>query len=166
MAKDDINPTVNRVNLLYKSTTGDQSESELPFKVLIMGDFTHTGEQPILNEREAIEVNSDNLDAVITTLEPKIEITVKETFKGEEGARIPIQLKINSLKDFEPQRLVENIAPLRQILDLRKSLLNARKILSNNPNLVKEIQDILDDKTKREKVQEELSKIIGKKSDI
>jgi type VI secretion system protein ImpB len=145
------------VNLRYKSSSGSEDETELPFKVLILGNFTHSEDPVPLNDREPLTVNNDNLDAVMEALSPTLDIMVNKAPKGEEEPeRIPVKLEFKSLADFEPKKLLQNIEPFRKVMDLRKALLSARKALSGNPILAKELNLALKDPGLRERLKKEI----------
>jgi type VI secretion system protein ImpB len=156
MEKDDLNAEP-RVNLSYKSSSGSEEETELPFKVLIMGNFTHSEDPVPLNDREPLSVTNDNLNAVMEAMSPSLKIMVEKPSPGEEEPeRIPVSLKFKSLSDFEPKMLLKNIEPFRKVMDLRKALLRARKALAANPILGRELNLVLKDPKLRERLLKEL----------
>ncbi|MDR1166809.1 MAG: type VI secretion system contractile sheath small subunit, partial [Deltaproteobacteria bacterium] len=113
-----------RVNIVYKSP-GDEGEGkELPFKVLVLGDFTQSEDPVPLSEREPLQITADNLDAVTRALAPKLDLMARETFSGIEKNEIPVSLTFESLKDFQPESLVAKIGPARKVISLRESLLS------------------------------------------
>ncbi|MDR2350072.1 MAG: type VI secretion system contractile sheath small subunit [Deltaproteobacteria bacterium] len=157
MPKDNSNRPADKVSLLVKPGKDTRDQQELPFKLLILGDFTKSPDPVPVNEREPVTVNSDNLNAVMNSLSPTLEIAVKDSFgDGKEAGERRVRLKFSSFEDFEPRKLAENVDSLKTILDLRKSLLEARKLLAGNPVLAFELGAILGDPAKREKLKKEL----------
>jgi type VI secretion system protein ImpB len=142
MAQDDGKTAHSRVNIVYSSKEGDKSDVELPFKVLVMGDFTRAEDETALNERESIPITADNLDAVMRALSPRIEISVRDILRGGKDSRFPLRLRFESLEDFTPKRLVEGIAPLQEAMALRRRLFEARKALSEKPALAAELKEL------------------------
>ncbi|MDR1081101.1 MAG: type VI secretion system contractile sheath small subunit [Deltaproteobacteria bacterium] len=142
MAQDD-RTAKSRVNIVYRSKEDDRAEVELPFKVLVMGDFTRKEDPASLNERESIPVTADNIDSVMRALAPRVDISVRDILRGEEDSRVPVKLRFESLEDFTPKRLAEDIAPLQEAMALRRRLLAARAALSEKPGLALELQGLL-----------------------
>jgi type VI secretion system protein ImpB len=143
MAHDESGEALGRVRIVYGSGGDEGSEVELPFKVLIMGDFSGLEDGIPLGEREPIPVTADNLDGVMRALGPGVEISVRDALRGEEGSRVPVSLRFESLEDFAPRRLALRVAPLREAADLRRRLLEARRALSENPALASELRGLM-----------------------
>ncbi|MDR1041850.1 MAG: type VI secretion system contractile sheath small subunit [Deltaproteobacteria bacterium] len=158
MAKDNGNAAQGRVNIFYSSREDERSEVELPFKVLVMGDFTLAEDETPLNERESIPVNAENLNAVMRALAPRIEMSVRDILRGDADSRIPVRLGFESLEDFTPKRIAEAIGPLREAAALRRRLLEARKALSDRPELVKDLKALLAKDGARERLSALLEK--------
>ncbi|MDR2354182.1 MAG: type VI secretion system contractile sheath small subunit [Deltaproteobacteria bacterium] len=147
-----------RVNIVYKNPLNEQEEVELPFKVLIMGDFSNTEDPTPLNERHPIPLNDSNLELVFKALSPSLDFRIKETLRGKSDETIAISLQLQSFADFEPNNLVEKIPSLKQVLKLRTSLLAARKCLGNIPELKNKLTELLKDPTQKAQLKQELSK--------
>jgi type VI secretion system protein ImpB len=159
MAQDDAKTAPSRVNIVYNSNEDAKSEVELPFKVLVLGDFTGVEDKTLLSERESVSVNADNLDAVMSALAPRIEISVRDTLRGEDDTRIPVILTFESLEDFTPKRLVDGIKPMHEARTLRQSLYAARQALAERQGLAEEIRVLLNDERVRNRLREELRKV-------
>jgi type VI secretion system protein ImpB len=158
MAQNDDKTAQSRVNIVYHSKEDERSEVELPFKVLVMGDFTRAEDGTPMNERESIPVTRDNLDAVMRALSPRVDISVRDILRGEDDSRIPVRLRFESLEDFTPKRLVQRIAPLQEATALRRRLLEARRALSERPELAKELEELLASDDVRARLRNQLAK--------
>jgi type VI secretion system protein ImpB len=154
MLQDDGKTAPSRVNIVYSSNEGEKSDVELPFKVLVMGDFAGAEDPTPLIDREAVPVNSDNLDAVMRAISPRVEISVRDALRGGKDYRIPVMLSFTSFDDFSPKRLVESIGPLQEALALRRGIVEARKALSERPALAAELKDLLAKEGYRERLLE------------
>lgn len=113
-----------RVHITYEVYTGDAMLlKELPFVVGVLGDFSGdpTAELKSLSERKFIEINRDNFDAIMQRLTPRLELKVKNTLR-DDGTELPVSLRFNSIADFEPARVVEQVKPLKELLDARNKL--------------------------------------------
>jgi type VI secretion system protein ImpB len=146
-----------RVSIMYKSETGDQSEDvELPLKMLVMGDFTGKPGDNAVEERTPVNVNKDNFDAVVKSSNLSLNMTVKNTLDEKEGGTNDVNLKFDSFKDFSPDRVAEQVPELKQLLELRKNLQALKGPLGNVPAFRRAIQDLLKDETTKAAVMTEL----------
>jgi len=146
-----------RVSIMYKSDTGDQSEDvELPLKMLVMGDFTGQPGDNAVEEREPVNVNKDNFDAVVKASNLSLNMTVKNTLDEKEGGTTDVGLQFNSFKDFSPDQVAAQVPELKQLLELRKNLQALKGPLGNVPAFRRAIQDLLKDDSTRAAVMKEL----------
>ncbi len=60
------------------------------------------------------------------------------------------------MEDFEPQRLAEQVEPLRKLIELRRKLANLRSSLYGNDKLDKMLQQILHDHDNLDKLRNEI----------
>ena len=60
------------------------------------------------------------------------------------------------MEDFEPQNVVEQVEPLRKLIELRRKLSNLRSSLYGNDKLEKMLQQILNDDQELNKLRTEV----------
>jgi type VI secretion system protein ImpB len=60
------------------------------------------------------------------------------------------------MEDFEPQRIADQVEPLRKLMDLRRKLANLRSSLYGNDKLEKMLQEILNDQEELDKLRSEV----------
>ncbi len=159
MAKDGSVAPKERVNIVYKPSTGDAvEEKELPLKLLMMGDYTGRADETPLGERKVISVNKDNFSDVMRGQKLEMEFGVDNKLaEGEEAGQLPVKLKINTLKDFSPEEVAQQVPELKKLLDLRDALTALKGPLGNVPAFRKKIQSIVGDDAAREQILKELS---------
>lgn len=148
-----------RVNIVYKSHTGDKTEEvELPLKLLVLGDFSGKPSDEIVEDRKTININKENFDDVMKGYKLSLNLNVPNKLdeKAGEDEQIPVSLKMSGMKDFSPDNIVEQVPELKSLLELRKSLLALKGPLGNVPAFRKSIQSLLSDDTSREKLIREL----------
>jgi type VI secretion system protein ImpB len=148
-----------RVNIVYKSHTGDKSEEvELPLKLLVLGDFSGKPSDEIVEERQTININKENFDDVLKGYKLALNLNVPNKLDPHAGEddKIPVSLNMSGMKDFSPDNIVEQVPELKSLLELRKSLLALKGPLGNVPAFRKSIQKILSDDDAREKLMGEL----------
>lgn len=136
-----------RVQLSYDVEIGDAIESkELPFVMGVLGDFT--GQQdpdnplPKLKERTFVNVDLDNFDEVLDGMAPKASYRVKNKLSAE-GGEFAVNLQFKSLDDFSPEAVVQQVEPLRKLLEARTKLSDLRNKLAGNDKLEDVLSEVL-----------------------
>lgn len=157
MSKEGSVAPKERVNIVYKPATGNaQEEVELPLKMLMMGDFTQRPDDTPLEDRKTINVDKDNFNEVMAKQNLEVNATVQDKLSNEAGAEMAVKLKFKSLKDFEPEGVVNQVPELRKLLELRSALNALKSPLGNVPAFRKKIQGLLGDGEGRAKLMKEL----------
>jgi type VI secretion system protein ImpB len=113
-----------RVHITYEvETEGAKVLKELPFVMGVLGDFSGKPTQPLkpLKDRKFVQIDRDNINDVLARMTPGLEFRVENTLQGD-GSELPVQLKFNSMADFEPGRVVEQVEPLKKLLEARDKL--------------------------------------------
>lgn len=157
MAKEQTVAPKERVNITYKAATGDaQEERELPLKILAIGDYTGRVDERPLEERKPLNVDKDNFDAVMSEHKLAVSVGVKDRLSGEEGGELAIKLKFDTLKDFSPEKIAEQVPELRKLLQLREALTALKGPLGNIPAFRRRLQTVLGDDSARQQLMDEL----------
>ncbi len=113
-----------RVHIKYDvETEGATVEQELPFVVGVMGDFSGDPTEPLkpLKERKFIQVDRDNINDVMARMTPGLSMKVENTLAGD-GSEMAVDLKFNSMDDFTPASVVDQVEPLRKLQETRDKL--------------------------------------------
>ena len=134
-----------RVHITYDvETEGAQEVKELPFVAGVIGDFSGDPTEPLkpLKDRKFVQVDRDNFDQVMRRMSPGLKMRVENTLKGD-GSEMPVELKFNSLDDFEPARIVEQVAPLKHLMETRNKLRDLMVKADGSENLENLLEQIL-----------------------
>jgi len=113
-----------RVHISYEvETEGGSVKKELPFVVGVMGDFSGDPTEPLksIKDRKFIQVDRDNFDNVMARVAPGLKLKVDNTLAGD-GSQMAVDLKFQSMQDFEPAKVVDQVEPLKKLLETRNSL--------------------------------------------
>jgi type VI secretion system protein ImpB len=149
-----------RVHIKYDVETGGAIEmKELPFVMGVLGDFTGQPAEPLakLKERKFVEVTPDNFDDVLKSMKPHLQFKVDNVLSEEPDAgKIGVDLKFESMDDFSPERVAQQVEPLRKLMELRQSLADLRGSLQGNDKLDEILQSTLSDEERMKKLREEL----------
>lgn len=157
MAKDGSVAPKERVNIVYKPATGDAKEEvELPLKLMMVGDYTLRQDDTQLEERKPINIDANNFNDVLKSQNLSLEMTVPNKLSNEDGDEMPVKLKFESIRDFEPENVIRQVDELRQLLELRDALVALKGPLGNVPNFRKVIEEVIADEDARDKLLKEL----------
>jgi type VI secretion system protein ImpB len=157
MAKEGSVAPQERVNITYKSSTGDaQEEVELPLKMLFVGDYTGRSDDTPLEERKPINVDKDNFQQVLAEQNLSLTASVSDKLSGSEGESLNVQLKFKKLSDFSPDSIVEQVPELQKLMQLRNALTALKGPLGNVPAFRRKIQSMLQDEEAKNKLLKEL----------
>ncbi|GAB3054871.1 type VI secretion system contractile sheath small subunit [Acinetobacter apis] len=150
-----------RVQLTYDVEVGDAKEvKELPFVVGVLGDFSAASEveKTKLKDKKFINVDLENIDEVMESLSPRASFQVENTI-SEEGGRIGVDLTFKGMDDFRPESIVQQVEPLRKLVEVRERLTDLRNKISNSERL----EDILDEVLNNTEQVRQLTKEAGDK---
>lgn len=139
-----------RVQITYDVEIGDAIETkELPFVLGVIGDYSGQPEQPLpkLKERKFVEIDRDNFDDVLKGMAPRLQMRVANRLR-DDGSELAVELRFKELKDFEPQRIVEQVEPLRQLLEIRTRLADLRNKITGNDRLEELLDAVVRDTEK------------------
>jgi type VI secretion system protein ImpB len=134
-----------RVQLTYDVEVGDSvQQKEIPFVAGVVGDFTGQRDPnaPLarLKDRKFVSVDMDTFDDVMKGMAPQASFRVDNKL-SESGGEFAVNLKFDKYEDFRPESIVQQVDPLRKLLEARTKLSDLRNKLAGNEKL----EDILDD---------------------
>ena len=58
-------------------------------------------------------------------MKPRLAFQVDNTLQGD-GSKMNVELRFNSMDDFEPEQVVQQVEPLRKLLEARNRLTRPR----------------------------------------
>lgn len=147
-----------RVHLTYDVEVGNAIEAkELPFVVGVLGDFSGKPEEPLpkVKDRKFIEIDRDNFDKVLSGMKPRLSYGVENKLTGD-GGKLAVDLRFNSLEDFEPDRVVQQVEPLRKLVEARRRLSDLVSKMDGNDKLEGLLSDIISNTGAQQQLGKEL----------
>jgi type VI secretion system protein ImpB len=147
------------VHITYDVEVGGAIElKEIPFVVGVLGDFSGKPEEPLprIRDRKFVEIDRDNFNQVLAGMKPRLAFNVENKLTSE-ASKMGIELKFNSIDDFEPDNLVQQVDPLRKLVEARKRLSDLRSKMDGNEKLETLLLDIIQNAGS----QKELSEALG-----
>jgi type VI secretion system protein ImpB len=153
-----------RVHIKYEvETEGAVVEKELPFVVGVMGDFSGDPTRKLeeLRDRKFVQIDRDNFNKVMERMAPGVNLRVANKL-ADDGTEMSLALKFGSIDDFEPSKLVQQVEPLKRLLETRNKLRDLLAKADRSEDLEQLLEKILADKSgdQLKKLAEELN--IGK----
>ncbi|SFK93060.1 type VI secretion system contractile sheath small subunit [Lysobacter sp. cf310] len=146
-----------RVQLTYDVEKGDAIEQkEIPFVVGVLGDFSGKPEQalPKIKDRKFVNVDMDNFDQVLEATSPRAAFRVPNKI-SEDGGEFAVEMKFKTLDDFRPEAVVEQVEPLRKLLEARTKLADLRNKMAGNEKLEDLLSDVLSNTEQLKKLSKE-----------
>jgi type VI secretion system protein ImpB len=154
---DRIRPP--RVQITYDVEVGGALElKELPFVVGVLGDFVGKPEEPLpgVKQRKFVEIDRDNFDQVLAGMKPRLAFTTENKLQ-DDGSKVGVELKFNNMEDFEPDNVVQQVEPLRKLVEARQKLSDLLSKMDGNDKL----ETILNEVVANADKQKELSDSLG-----
>jgi type VI secretion system protein ImpB len=148
-----------RVQITYDvEVNGAMQVKELPFVMGIMGDFSGKPDQPLppLKERKFVEIDRDNFDKVLAGMAPRLAFRANDKMSGKEGQQLNVELRFKSLDDFNPENVVEQVEPMRKLMETRNKLKDLLNKMEGNDKLESLLEDLIKNSGKREQVSQDL----------
>ncbi len=152
-----------RIQITYDVEIGDAIElKELPFVVGVLGDFVGKPDEPMpaLKNRKFVEIDPDNFNQVLEGMKPRLAFNVDNKLQND-GSKVGVELKFTNIEDFEPDNVVQQVEPLRKLVEARQKLSDLLSKMDGNEKLENILNDILANEDK----QKQLSDSLGISSD-
>jgi type VI secretion system protein ImpB len=133
------------VHITYDVETGGAMKKiELPFVVGVLADLSGQPKQPlkILKERKAAYIDRDNFNDVLAKSGARLAIRVPNKLT-DPNSKLAVELNFKHFDDFEPGRIAEQIAPLKELLDMRRELGQLLNRMEGNDKLEQLLSDVL-----------------------
>ena len=162
MAKESLQHTLDRVrsprvHITYDVEIGDAIENkEIPFVVGVLADLSGKPDEPLpkLKDRKFIEIDRDNFNNVLEGMKPRLAFKVDNKLTDDD-TRMAVELRFKSLEDFHPERVAEQITPVRKLMEARRKLSDLLSKLDGNDKLDEMLQDVISNTESLEKLVKE-----------
>lgn len=137
-----------RVQIKYDVEIGDAIVmKELPFVVGVMGDYS--GKQdpdkplPKFKERKFVNIDRDNFNEVMEKMQPRLAFSVPDKISGKDDNKFNVVLNFKQLSDFSPENVVQQVEPLKKLLEARQQLEHLKTKMDGNDKLVGMLEQVL-----------------------
>lgn len=147
-----------RVHITYDvETEGAVVKKELPFVIGITGDFSghNTEDLKPLKDRRFIQIDRDNYNDILKRMNPKLDISVESTL-SDDDSEMKLSLSFKSLDDFEPAAVVNQVEPLKKLMDTRNKLRDLMTKIDRSEDLENILEDVLNNTASLDQLASEL----------
>ena len=134
-----------RVHITYDlETNGAIVEKELPFVMGVLGDYSgdNTENKKTLKERKFSQIDNDNFNDIMSKVNPQLRMKVENTLEND-GSEMSVNLDFKNMEDFEPHKIVEQIEPLKKLMETRNKLRDLLTKADRSDDLESILEDIL-----------------------
>ena len=148
-----------RVHITYDVEIGGAIENkELPFVLGVLGDFSGKPDEPLprVKDRKFVEIDRDNFDQVLAAMKPRLAYRVDNKLT-DDGSKLGVDMRFKSMDDFHPDHVVQQVEPLRKLVEARRKLSDLLSKMDGNDKLEKILNDIVADTG----AQQQLSAALG-----
>ncbi len=152
-----------RVHITYDvETEGAMVKKELPFVVGVMGDFSgNNSDNPKpLKDRRFIQIDRDNFDDVLRRMNPKLKLKVDNKL-SDDDSQMGVELEFNSMDDFQPAAVVNQVEPLRELMETRNKLRDLMTKVDRSEELEELLERVLNNSDDLQKLNADLGETEG-----
>jgi type VI secretion system protein ImpB len=143
-----------RVQITYDVEVGDAIEmKEIPFVVGVLSDLSGKPDEPLpkLKDRKFVEIDRDNFNNVLAGMKPRLAFKVDNKITNDDS-KIAVELRFKSMDDFHPEQVVQQVAPLKKLVDARQKLSELLNKLDGNDRLDELLQQVVNDSESLQKL--------------
>jgi type VI secretion system protein ImpB len=146
-----------RVHITYDVELGDAIElKELPFVVGVLSDLSGKPDEqlPRLRDRKFVEIDRDNFNDVMKGMKPRLAFQTDNKLTND-NTKMGVELRFNSLDDFEPEQVARQVEPLNKLMEIRRQLTALLAKADGNDRLVEKLRDIIGNTEMLQKIAKE-----------
>lgn len=124
-----------RVQIEYDvETYGSDRKVDIPFVMGVLSDLAGKSkvEQPNLEQRKFLEIDVDNFDDRLKSVQPRTAFFVQNEISG--NGMLGVDLTFESLDDFSPDNVARQVPELNQLLMARRQLSNLLSYMDGKSN--------------------------------
>jgi type VI secretion system protein ImpB len=147
-----------RVQITYDVETGGAMQKvELPFVVGVLADLSGQPKEALkpLKERKFVPIDRDNFNEVLARATPRLAMKVDDKITGKDQ-KFAVELNFKHMDDFEPARVAQQIAPLKELMEMRQRLTQLQSKLEGNDKLDQLLAEVLSNTEKAMEVAKQM----------
>ena len=124
---------------------GSEKKVQIPFVMGVMADLSGKPAEalPEISDRKFLEIDIDNFDARMKSVNPRVSFNVPNTLTGD--GQLRIDLTFESMDDFSPAAIARRVGALNSLLDARTQLHNLLSYMDGKQGAEELISKVLQD---------------------
>jgi len=150
----------SRLTLRYKTEINGQPEDiSLPLRLMVTGDFsqgTSVDRKLDLEERRIRNLDGTNTDAVMKDMGMRLSFAVENKIDPEREEDLQVNIPIDSMKSFSPDRIAEHVPKLKGLLTLKQLVEETLSSVDNRKELRKLLEELMSKPEDLDKILAEL----------
>jgi type VI secretion system protein ImpB len=152
-----------RVHITLDVEAEGSPNKELPFVIGVMGDFSGDPRKPLpsFTDRGFVTIDRDNFDKIMTQMNPGLTLRVDNKL-SDDGSQIGVELAFNSLEDFQPAKVAEQVPQLKALMETRAKLRDLMSKADRSETLESLLEQILQHGDDMKTVAQDLGHTPGK----
>jgi type VI secretion system protein ImpB len=159
-----------RVQIAYEvEHYGSPTTIELPFVMGVMADLAGASETPEASktvlDRKFVDVDAGMFGKFMEKIGPRVKARVKNVMPKAEGAEADeemfVDLTYNSMGDFAPDKVAEQVPQLAELLRMRRQLVELLGFMDGRVDAEKRIAQLLNNEPLLQQVAEAAAKAEG-----
>jgi type VI secretion system protein ImpB len=150
-----------RVHITYDVEIGDAIElKELPFVMGVLADLSGKPDEPLprVRDRKFVEIDRDNFNDVMKGMKPRLAFQVDNKLANND-TKIGVELRFNSIEDFEPEQIARQVEPLAKLMEVRRQLSGLLAKADGNDRLNERLMEIIGNTEKLQQIANETSSV-------
>ena len=98
---------------------GSEHKVEIPFVMGVVADLAGQSTKPLpdLEQRKFLEIDIDNFDERLKSIQPQVALHVPNDISGD--GMLAVELSFESMEDFSPAAIAKQVPALDQLLGQR-----------------------------------------------
>jgi type VI secretion system protein ImpB len=137
-----------RVQISYEDPYNAEKQVELPFVMGILSDLSGNASKvakPTMAERKFSNVDMDNFEDYMASVEPAATFRVTNKLGGEGGEQLGVSLTFKRMEDFTPGAIARQVPALRALLEAREQLANLQRYMDGKVAAEDQLKKLLAD---------------------
>ena len=123
----------------------------------VMVDFSGQNQEVLkpLKDRRFIQIDRENFNDVLKKMSPSLKLDVDNTLT-DDGTNFSVDLNFKSIDDFEPAAVVNQVEPLRNLMETRNKLRDLMTKIDRSEELENVLEEVLSNTASLDSIAKEL----------
>jgi type VI secretion system protein ImpB len=137
-----------RVQISYEDPYNAEKQVELPFVMGILADLSGNASKvakPPMAERKFSNVDMDNFEDYMASVEPSVSFRVKNRLSGDGSEQMGVNLTLKRMDDLTPGAIARQVPALRALLEAREQLANLQRFMDGKVAAEEQLKKLLAD---------------------